>query len=175
MQTRHFRSLLFLFIAAVWSPAAHGQIQWATSLDDALEKAKAEKRVIFVAMNMDGERANDEIAADHYKDPILVKLSRNTINLFCSNNLHKKSGGCTRCKGTTCAAHRKSDFDVRRKILGVDGDAALVAPQHLFVSPEGKVIHSAAYFITKGELEWMWVDAIREIQPTFDWAPGGRR
>ena len=57
MRTRHFRSLLSCFVAALCAPAAHGQIQWAASL----EKAKADKLVIFVAMNMDGERANDEM------------------------------------------------------------------------------------------------------------------
>jgi hypothetical protein len=104
----------------------------------------------------------------------LVKLSHSTVNLFCSTGTHKSSGACSRCKGTTCAIHQNNDQDVRRRIFKVDGDKPIVAPQHLFVTAAGEIINSAAYFITKGELEWMWVQAIRNADATFKWEPSGR-
>ena len=154
--------------------SVQGQIEWADSLDAALAKAKAEKRVVFIALNMDGERANDQMVNDHYKDPVLVKLSRESANLFCSTDDHAKSGRCPRCKGPSCSWHRTNDYQVRRQILKVEGDIAVVAPQHLFVGPDGEVISSASYFITKGELEWMWVQAIKKLRPDFVYKPSDR-
>ena len=172
--THAFLATLTILITLGIAVPANAQIQWAKSVDAALAKAKAENKVIFVALNMDGERANNQMVGEHYRDSEIQKLSRHTINMFCSNNVHKKTGNCTRCKGTTCAIHRDNDFQVRRKFLNVDGNEAIVAPQHLFVSPEGKIITSVSYFITKGELEWMFVNAIRELNPEFAWTPRGR-
>src|SRR5690606_34327805 len=153
---------------------ASAQIDWAPSLEEALKQAGAEKKVVAIVLNMDGERANDRMVADHYQDDLLVKLSRHTVNLFCSNDTHSKSGTCSRCKAHTCQQHRNNDFSVRRTILGLDGTAPVVAPQHIFVGPDGKIIHSAPYYLTKGELEWMWVEAIRAIDPTFAWEASER-
>jgi len=167
------RQILRVLIPLLAASTASAQIQWARSLDDALTEAKSKNTAVFVALNMDGERANDQMVEDHYRDSILVKLSANTVNLFCSANVHG-NGRCKRCKGTTCSIHRANDYQVRRKILKVDGETSVVAPQHLFLSPDGEIIHSASYFITKGELEWLWAQAIQSVQPEFKWTPSDR-
>ncbi len=167
-------SLLFACITATFTAALPSQIKWEDSLQIAMAKAKTENRVLFIALNMDGERANDQMVSDHYRDTVLTKLSRQTVNLFCSNNTHSKSGRCPRCKGTSCSSHRTNDVMVRRQILKVDGETPVVAPQHLFVGPDGTVISSASYFITKGELEWMWVQAIKKLNVDFTYQPSGR-
>lgn len=166
----HLLRILSVLLVATTSTA---QIRWASSLDQALAEAKASNKVVFIALNMDGERANDQMVEDHYRDSTLVKLSKNTVNLFCSNNSHGR-GNCKRCKGTTCAIHKSNDYQVRRKILKVDGDISVVAPQHLFVGGDGEIINSATYFITKGELEWLWVKAIRSADAEFEWTPSDR-
>ena len=165
--------LLRTFAVLFTVTALPAQIQWASSLDEALAEAKASNKAVFIAINMDGERANDQMVRDHYRDATLVKLSKNTINLFCSNNNHGR-GSCKRCKGTTCAIHRANDYQVRRKILKTDGNTSVIAPQHLFVNGDGEIINSATYFITKGELEWLWVKAIGSVQTDFEWTPSGR-
>lgn len=164
---------LALAILSITVPGitAPGQIQWAKSLDDALDQAKRQNKIVFIAMNMDGERANDRIAAVHYRDGLLAKLSSYTVNLFCSNDIHKKSGSCPRCKGTRCAQHRDNDIQVRKRILKLENDDPILPPVHLFVAADGKILTSVSKFVTAGELEWMWVDAIRELQPNFDWSP----
>lgn len=167
------RQSLRILSVLLAASTATAQIQWARSLDEALAAAKTRNTVVFVALNMDGERANDQMVEDHYRDSTLVKLSKNTINLFCSNNTHG-NGSCKRCKGTTCAIHRTNDYQVRRKILQVDGETSVVAPQHLFLDGDGKIINSATYFITKGELEWLWVQAIQAVQSDFKWTPSER-
>ncbi len=149
-------------------------ISWATSVDDALARAKAESKVIMVAMTMDGHRDCDAMVREHYVDAGLVKLSRHSINLFASTDTHSKSGTCSRCGSGDCAGHRNNDFNVRKKFFEVEGHVKVVVPQHLFVSADGKVICSASGRITAGELEWMWVYAIRTVDAKFQWTPAGR-
>ena len=63
---------------------------------------------------------------------------------------------------------------VREQFLKIPEKTDVVAPQHLFVSPEGKVLLSVPYAITVGELEWMFVEAIKKVDPEFKWTLDGR-
>ena len=51
-------------------------------LDAALERARNESKAIFIAINMDGEGANDVTAERVYKDRSIVKASESTVNLI---------------------------------------------------------------------------------------------
>ncbi|MFQ5505616.1 MAG: HEAT repeat domain-containing protein [Planctomycetota bacterium] len=55
-----------------------------------------------------------------------------------------------------------------------DDEDWIVAPQHIFISPEGEVLSSVPYQITVGELEWMMLHAIRMLDPDFEWKETGR-
>ena len=41
----------------------------------------------------------------------------------------------------------------------------VAAPQHVFIAPDGTLFSSAVYRVTKGELEWMWIEAIKRVNP----------
>ena len=64
--------------------SAVAQIRWTPDFAEAMQRAKDEGKVVLFAFNLAGERANDEMVADHYKDPTLGKLSQATVNVFCS-------------------------------------------------------------------------------------------
>ena len=167
LSARRARLLAFVPVALVATLAlgslAPAQIHWESSLSAALGKAKATKRVVMIAIHMDGERACQEMIAEHYSDPQLVKLSRATVNLFCA--AAKRS----LIKGMSPRVQQNNDWDVRSKVLKVKEDAWVVAPQHVFLSPEGKILRAVPYLMTKGELEWLWLDAIRKQDSSFEW------
>ncbi|MFQ5505615.1 MAG: hypothetical protein ACE5F1_12585 [Planctomycetota bacterium] len=100
------------------SPQGGPSIRWATDFKVAMDTAKKENRVVIAAMNMDGERANDEMVKKHYWDPQVVELSKHMINLFCSAEKHGKT--CGRVPGLTCAQHRMADIRVRLDVLKAD-------------------------------------------------------
>ena len=56
-------------------------IEWSPSYQEALELAAKEARVIFIAVNMDGERANDRMADQVYGDRTIVALSESSVNM----------------------------------------------------------------------------------------------
>ncbi len=151
------------------SATAQG-FKWVKTVDEALEQAKTENKVVLFAINLEGERANDELVRRHYQDPLLRKLSSNIICVFCSAFTGRPATAKT---GLHTNANKNNERIVRSRFLKADSDQWIVAPQHVFVGPDGKILSSVSYRVTKGELEWMIVHAIRQVDPGFEWQASG--
>lgn len=169
---RALPTLLTVLLLATSSARAAG-IEWRTSLEAALSNAKARKAPVFIAVNMDGERANDEMVAEHYAASRIVELAARSVPLFASADDHSGAKPCKRCGGpVTCEQHRAIEKEIRAKYLQRASDGGYVAPEHLFLDPEGKVLLSVPYRVSQGELEWCLVSAIRSLDPGFEWKFG---
>lgn len=150
-------------------PSSSPAIEWRGSLEEALQAAQEQKRVIFLAVNMDGERANDRLAKDVYRDGAVVQLSARTLALVASTAEHAPEGrACPRFGSVTCREHQAVELAARRGILKPDPQGFVVAPQHVFLAPDGAVILSVPYEITAEELEWCLVAALRAVDPDSD-------
>ncbi len=160
-----------LFGLVLILPAARADsIAWESSFDAALEKAKAENKPIFIAINMDGEPVCEELVKRHYRDARIATLSGSTINLFASRFTH--TGGakaCARAGNIPCRDHQQVEMDVRRDILKIAPGEPANAPNHIWLGPDGSVLLSVPFMITTGQLEWCMVEAIRKIDPSFAW------
>ncbi len=162
--------LAALLLLAARAPGAGDAISWQPEADAALALAASEHRALFIAVNMDGERANDQMVEVHYRDPMICKLAQKTVNLFASRFDHGSGEApCPRCGVIPCARHMEVERAVRGKWVAEAADGTVVAPQHVFVDPTGKVILSVPYQVTVGELEWCFVTAIRKLDPEFPW------
>ncbi len=167
------RTVAYVFLFSLFAilPAARADaIVWDASFDAALAKAKAENKPIFIAVNMDGEPVCEELVKRHYRDERIVKLSGSTINLFASRFSHK--GGdkaCARAGNIPCRSHQQVERDVRRDVFNIAPGEPVNAPNHIWLNPDGSVILSVPFMITTGQLEWCMVEAIRKVDPTFEW------
>jgi hypothetical protein len=122
--------------------------------------------VIFLAVNMDGEKANERIVEKVYTDKSIVELSQSTLNVVASAAEHVPADKpCTRFKGMFCLDHRRNDTAARKEILIADADGLVIAPQHVFIGPDGKVILSVPYEIDAHELEWCFATALAKADP----------
>ena len=166
-------SLISIAIAIFTAPSV-AQIEWSQSLDKAMARAKAEKRAVFVAINSAGKRSSDLAIKIHFRDPSVIELSKNTINVFCDDGQHKKSGTCSRCRAHACSDHRNSYSQAKRKIKGLAEAGDSIVPQMIFLDSDGKVLLSKSRSITTGELEWMWAQAIQSMQPQFTFEVNAR-
>jgi len=161
----------FLFAAALSAQAAG--IVWEESFDAALERAKAANRPLFIAVNMDGEKVCEDLVKVHYRDSRIAKLSANLVCLFASTFSHRGGGkSCPRAPGITCAAHQQVEIDMRREVLKIPAGRPVIAPNHIFVAPDGSILLSVEYMLTTGQLEWCMVEAIRRVDPSFTWSLG---
>ena len=149
-------------------PAPAKSITWSADFAKALAQATEESKPVFIGVNMDGERANDDFAKNVYTDKSIVKLSGRTVNLIASVFDHKSKGECPRFGTITCADHKQVDIKVRSQVLKPDLDGYVIAPQHVFLDASGKAILSVPYQITRQELEWCFVTAILKVDPDSD-------
>ncbi|MFN0245178.1 MAG: hypothetical protein ACKVWV_20020 [Planctomycetota bacterium] len=163
--------LVLAFLACVLpgrayiSPAKES-IAWESDHESTLARAKEDKRVVFVAVNFDGERACDRLADKAYHDKSLVALASATLNLVASPSAHGSADApCSRFPGTTCRQHQKIDIWTRGNVLKPDSSGAVIAPHHVFLDPEGKVVLSIPYEVSVSELAWCFVTAMRTVDP----------
>lgn len=165
-------AILFLLPSAL-----AGGIGWLPGFEKTLERAAAEKKVVFLAVNMDGERANDRMAEKVYRDKEIVELSARTLNLVASATEHAPlDKDCPRFDGVRCQDHRRVDTAARRDVLKADAEGLVIAPQHVFLGPDGKVILSVPYEISADELAWCFVTALQKVDPaTAPPMPGSAR
>lgn len=136
-----------------------GGIQWEDSFDIALERADAEGRVVFIAVNMDGEAANERAVKSVYTDRAIAALTEHTVNVIASADRHSRSGACKRFGCTSCDVHQEVDIDVRERVLEPDATGAVIAPQHVFLSASGDVLLSVPYEVSAKELAWCFGEA----------------
>ncbi len=141
-------------------------IVWQKQWEDVQAQARAQKKVVFVAVNMDGEKANERLATKVYKEKALVALTRNTLNVVASASEHASGDkNCPRFDGIACLDHRRIDTTLRKELLKADAQGYVVAPQHVFLDPEGKVLLSVPYEVSADELAWCFVTAIKTVDP----------
>ncbi|RMH05154.1 MAG: HEAT repeat domain-containing protein [Planctomycetota bacterium] len=164
---------VFLLLAAI----APAQIAWEKDWDAALARAAAEHKAVFIAVNMDGERANDFLAEKVYREKAVVSLAGNLVCLAASAEEHAGAGRpCKRFPGLTCADHQAIEVRARKEYLRPGPDGAVISPQHLFLKPDGSLLMSVAYEISERELLWCLAEAARQADPeTKVAAPAGAR
>lgn len=164
----------------LWSSAAstasprigESEIAWQPSLAAALEAAKRDGKSVFVAVNMDGERANDTMVKVHYRDPGVTELARGTVSVFASKYDHGSGERpCPRAGSVPCSAHMAAEKEVRRLLLDAGDGVTMIAPSHAFLAPDGKILFSVAYQITVGELSWCLAEARKAADPAYSWTP----
>lgn len=167
-----FSILLALFLGSLGFAFAQpsnlaGKLKWEAEYEAALVKAKAESKIIFLAVNMDGEKGNDRMVKNVYTDRTIQQLAGKTVNLVASVGRHNKSGACSHLGTITCAEHRAMEGRVNGTILKPDNQGRVVAPQHVWLDSEGKVLISVPYEITAGEMEWCFHEAARKVDPDY--------
>lgn len=156
-------AVLALFVTS----ALAGEIRWEESLDAALARAKAESKIVFVAVNMDGEGANERMAKNVYRDDGVTKLAAATVNVIASTADHGAGDKpCPLFKTVSCAQHRAAADAARTRALKPDAEGNIVAPQHAFLDADGGPLVSVPYEITSGELAWCFVAAAKRADPT---------
>jgi len=146
-------------------PGDDAGIEWQTEYAAAFELANERDTIVFLAVNMDGERANDAAAKKLYKNKTISELAGGTVSIIASKYVHTKSGACSRFGVISCAEHQKIDIRARGAVFNPDGDAEVIAPHHVFLDKEGNILMSVAYEVQDVELAWCFVAAQRLAYP----------
>lgn len=149
-------------------PAA--SMPWLPSVRDAFASAESGGLPVLVAMTMDGERANDALAAHHFRDPEVIRVSEFipclVASVFGEGGLHANEvdhgeveGVCTRYGSIPCEAHRAVEAWARNELVS---DPEFTVPRHFFVSADGRILAERGYYLSERALRWMVLRALRD-------------
>ncbi|HEV8111144.1 MAG TPA: hypothetical protein VGR31_00060 [Planctomycetota bacterium] len=117
------------------------QILWQRTVEDAVHLAKAEKRPLLVAVNMDGESASERIVRERYRDPAFVARTRPFVCVIASAFRHAPRDHddqgrripCPRLGEVTCGEHIALEPILFDRYLGGER----IAPRHAVILPDG--------------------------------------
>jgi|FLOH01.1.fsa_nt_gi hypothetical protein len=153
-----------------------GGILWQSDYAAAFALAQERDTIVFLAVNMDGENANDMAAKKLYHDATIEALASGTVSIIASRFEHTKSGACPRFGTISCAEHQKIDIKARAAVFNPEGDAEVIAPHHVFLDKDGKILLSVAYAVQDVELAWCFVTAQRLAYPNreIEFSKGAR-
>lgn len=141
---------------------------WTESYESAFVAAQSRDTIVFLAVNMDGEAANDEAAKKLYTDKLILPLATETVNLVASRFEHSGSGPCPRFGSNPCSDHQKVDVKARTQILKPGPSGSVIAPHHVFLDKNGVVLLSVAYKVSAKELAWCFRAAQKKAYPDGD-------
>jgi HEAT repeat protein len=144
---------------------------WLPSAREAFDAGARGSLPVMVSMAMDGERANDWIAAHHFRDPEVIRVAEIIPCLLASpfgeGGLRaasvehgERDGVCTRYDAVPCAAHQAVEAWARSEFLA--GVESFQVPRHVFVTPEGRVLAHREYYLSERDLRWMILRAVRD-------------
>jgi len=155
-------------LAVKLGPPARDQIDWARGFDEAFAEAERRGVPVMIAFNMDNEWANDLIAGDYYRDPRVIELSREMVCLISSvfdhGGIEEPDGTrrpCPRFGRVVCVEHRDTDVAAREKYIK---SRIVIAPQHLFCAPDGRMLLRREWHLPKRDLVNMMERAVSAVQ-----------
>lgn len=158
--------LASILLSAPTLLAAGEDIEWAASYAEGMTRAAEESRVVFVAVHMPGERGNERMARDVYTDDAVVALAGRTVNLVAvAMDLWREQGTRLDLGDLTEEQLRRLDIDLRTNVLTSDDRGYVIAPQHVFLKPDGEVLLAVPWELTAAELEWCFVRALSLADP----------
>jgi HEAT repeats len=144
---------------------------WLGSVHLAFAAADLAAVPVLIAMTMDGERANDLLAARHFRDAELIRVAELLPCLVASvfgeggvraNDVEhgEVEGLCSRYGSIPCAAHQAVEAWARAEFLS--DTPSFHVPRHILVAPDGRVLAHREYWLSDRDLRWMMLRAIRD-------------
>ncbi len=154
---------LLAFLPGTHTPEGP-DIFWQPTLDAAYAAAQEGQTIVFLAVNMDGESANEEAANKLYHDKDFLPVVGQVVSVVASRFEHGGST-CKRFGTITCADHQDIDKKARANILKPGLDGEVIAPQHVWLAADGTVLLSVPYQVSTRELIWCTVTALNKAYP----------
>lgn len=139
-----------------------GGVKWENEFDAAFVLARERAVPVLIAFNMDHESANDALVKV-YRDADFAKNAGECVCLIASAFNHEPTtdGHCSRFDGITCAEHQAVEKKARKTFLGTE---EAIAPQHMLVTAEKKILSRRAFAIDATGLTKLIKMAVRALR-----------
>jgi HEAT repeat protein len=168
-------ALAAVLLAVPAPPAGAGAaatVRWAPSLATALAEAKEKGCPVLVALNMDGERGNESMVQEAYRDPHFLAVASKCVCTVGSMGTHPEVKDaargrlvCARFGSLTCAEHQAVEKIIREDWLRTRAGEDVNSPQHFFLAPDGRRMFQRLWTIDAKELTALLSRAVELCAP----------
>jgi hypothetical protein len=153
-------------------------VAWQRTFDDALRVARAERRPLLVAVNMDGEIASEHFAGVRYREPETAAQMNRYVCVIASvyrhtPRDHDEEGRrieCPRFGTVTCGEHVEAERELYDRYF----DGKRVSPRHIVLGLDGEETYDVYYswdtqtvFTTFAKGVEGWPEPLERVEPTL--------
>lgn len=141
------------------------QVQWVSSLGEALSISGREDKPVLIFMTMDGERANDFMTAETYRRSDILALAEHVAPIVTNVTVHAATPDdpCPKYDGITCRDHVAAEAAVVSTFFASGQN--ITVPHHIFLDATGRPIVRREFLIDGATLANLMMRAIRIVNP----------
>jgi HEAT repeat protein len=136
-----FACCLAAAVVTAQEPAA-GELKFAKSYEEAFTRAKAEKKPVLFCIMKDNEIACKRMLGTVYKNPGVRKKMAEFVLVPCSISPEPTFEGVRAVEHQACERAMREAYQAENLVI---------APQHIVVDPEGKLLLKKAYELNTGK------------------------
>ena len=137
------------------------RVTWSARIDQALEVAAAEQRVVLVALGEAQEGRTRRHERELYDSKDAARAMAATVNVPAWSFDEDESKKLPRMKGVEPRNHRQNLATVCERWIEPNEEGVIALPHHLWIGADGELLLSCPWELSGPELAWCTDEALR--------------
>jgi hypothetical protein len=155
------RALLITLLALSAASSSPGKVEWTADIEQGLNRAEAEGRVILLALGVASEARSEAHLKEIYGDKKLSSYFDESVNIPAWSFEVDEERDLPRFDGLKPSDHLNNLAVIMERWLQPNAEGVIALPQHVWLSPKGEVLLSCTYEIEMEEFAWCFDEAMR--------------
>jgi hypothetical protein len=141
----------------------HGsaKVEWTADIEEGLERAAEEQRVVVIALGVVGEARSERHAKELYSNKKLSSYFKESVNIPGWSFSVDEERALPRFSKLEPGDHVNNLVSATERWLRPNSEGVIPLPQHLWISPGGELLLSCPYEIEAEEFAWCFDEALR--------------
>ena len=137
------------------------KVEWTADLEQGLERASEEGRVVVIALGVVGEARSDRHIKELYSNKKLSGYFKEAVNIPAWSYSIEEERALPRFSKVEPEDHVNNLIVTSERWLKPNSEGVVPLPQHLWLSPGGELLLSCPYEIEVEEFAWCFDEALR--------------
>ena len=155
------RLLLAALISIPVAFSGSTKVEWTADIDEGLERAADEGRVVLLALGVVGEGRSKGHLKEVYSDKKLSDYFDESVNIPVWSFWHDEEKSLPRLSKLKPGDHVNNLSVIKERWLKPNSEGVVPLPQHLWISPTGELLLSCPWEIDVEEFAWCFDEAMR--------------
>ena len=137
------------------------KVEWTADLEQGLERASEEERIVVIALGVVGEARSDRHVKELYSNKKLSGYFSEAVNIPAWSYSIDEERALPRFSKVEPENHVNNLIVATERWLKPNSEGVIPLPQHIWLSPKGELLLSCPYEIEAEEFAWCFDEALR--------------